>query len=162
MQTPRIGRARPSEPARSRTASGASTGTADFAQHVSLLSRPKIEKAPELSKAAALTAIFGAHVIDADEGARRGAAARYGTDLLDRLTALRMDVLEGRVSASRLNALAHSIRNNPQRCGDLRVDEVLDAIELRVEVEIAKLTGAASVATPDSASEPNSQAKLKA
>jgi Class II flagellar assembly regulator len=154
MQTPSIGRARPSEPARRRPASGAFTGTADFAQHVDLMSLPTIERAPELAKAASLTAILGAQEVDTDEGAR-GAAGRYGTDLLDRLTELRMDVLEGRVSASRLAALAHAIRKDRPRCGDLGVDEILDSIELRVEVELAKLNEAASAGRQGSAAEPN-------
>jgi Class II flagellar assembly regulator len=144
MQTPSIGRARQSASARRGPASGASAGTAGFAQHVGLMSRSTIERAPELANAASLTAILGAQEVATDEGAPREAAGRYGTDLLDRLTALRMDVLEGRVSASRLTALAHAIRKDRPPCGDLRVDEILDAIELRVEVEIAKLTEAAS------------------
>jgi hypothetical protein len=100
-------------------------------------------------------AILGAQEVDTDEGAHRGAAGRYGTDLLDRLTELRMDVLEGRVSASRLAELAHTIRSDRPRYGDLRVDEILDAIELRVEVEIAKLNAAASAGRHASAVEPN-------
>jgi Class II flagellar assembly regulator len=154
MQTPSIGRARPSEPARRRPALGASAGTADFAQHVDLMSRPNIERAPELAKAASLTAILGAQEFDTDEG-DRGAAGRYGTDLLDRLTELRMDILEGRVSASRLAELAYVIRTDRPRYGDLRVDEILDAIELRVEVEIAKLNAAASACRQGSAAAPN-------
>jgi hypothetical protein len=72
-----------------------------------------------------------------------------------------MDVLEGRVSASRLTALAHAIRKDRPPCGDLRVDEILDAIELRVEVEIAKLTEAASASREGSGAEPNTRAKIR-
>ena len=74
------------------------------------MSRPNIERAPELAKAASLTAILGAQEFDTDEGDRGAAGRYYGTDLLDRLTELRMDILEGRVSASRLAELAHAIR----------------------------------------------------
>ena len=65
-----------------------------------------------------------------------------------------MDILEGRVSASRLAELARRGPVDP-RYGDLRVDEILDAIELRVEVEIAKLNAAASAGRNASAAEPN-------
>lgn len=143
MQTPSIGRARLSEPTRRRPASGASAGTADFAQQVGLMSRPEAEKATELAKAS-LTAILGEQEIDSDAGSPRAAAGRYGSDLLDGLTELRMDVLEGRVSALRLASLAHALRKDRPCCGDVCVDDILDAIELRVEVEIAKLTCAAS------------------
>ncbi len=156
MQTPSIGRARPSEPARRRSASGASAGTADFAQQVGLMSRPEVERATELAKAASLTAILGEQEIDSDAGSPRAAAGRYGSDLLDGLTELRMDVLEGRVSASRLASLAHALRKDRPCCGDVRVDDILDAIELRVEVEIAKLTCAASAGRHGPAASPNS------
>jgi hypothetical protein len=66
MQTPSIGRARPSEPARRRTTSGASAGTADFAQHVGLLWRSTIERGPEVANAASLTAILGAREVAID------------------------------------------------------------------------------------------------
>lgn len=156
MQTPSIGRARPSEPARRRTTSGASAGTADFAQHVGLLWRSTIEKGAGSRECR----IADCHSRRAGgrhrRGAPREAAGRYGIDLLDRLTALRMEVLEGRVSASRLTALAHAIRKDRAPCGDLRVDEILDAIELRVEVELAKLDEVASAGHQGSAAKPNS------
>ena len=97
------------------------------------------EQALERAATASLTAILGAQEIDADEGGRRGAAQRYGADLLDRLALLRIEVLEGRVSASGLAALGNAVRADSQGCGDARLDAILEAIELRVEVEIAKL-----------------------
>jgi Class II flagellar assembly regulator len=146
MQTPTIGRARQTEAKRRKPPSG-SSGTAQFAQLVCMMpSAP--ERTPEIAAAASLATILGAQEIAGDEGSRRSAASRYGIDLLDRLTELRMDVLEGRVSASRLAALGHALRADRRRCGEPRLDAVLDEIELRVEVEIAKLTRPSQAASP--------------
>ena len=59
--------------------------------------------------------------------------------LRERFEALRRDILDGNVPADRLTALASSLKGQRWRCGDARVDAVLDAIELRVAVEMAKL-----------------------
>ena len=137
MHTPSIGRAAQTNSARRKAASSAS-GASDFARHVGTMSTPATGQALELAGTASLTGILGAQEIDADEG-RRGAAQGYGTDLLDRLALLRIEVLDGRVSASRLAALGNAVRADRQRCGDSRLDAIIEAIELRVEVEIAKL-----------------------
>lgn len=138
MHTPSIGRAAQTNSARRKAASSAS-GASDFARHVGTMSTPATEHALELAAPASLTGILGAQEIDADEGDPRGAAQGYGTDLLDRLALLRIEVLDGRVSASRLAALGNAVRADGQRCGDSRLDAIIEAIELRVEVEIAKL-----------------------
>ncbi len=138
MHTPGIGRAAQTNSVRRKGAPSAS-GASDFARHVGTTSTPATEQALELAATASLTAMLGAQEIDADEGGRRGAAQRYGTDLLDRLALLRIEVLDGRVSASGLEALGHAVSAQGQRCGDAQLDAVLEAIELRVEVEIAKL-----------------------
>ena len=65
------------------------------------------------------------------------AAARQGEDQLDRLEALRRDLLVGGVSRSRLEALAaDSAHRLPT--ADPRLDAILDDIDLRVQVELAK------------------------
>lgn len=77
---------------------------------------------------------------DADQAgdAADRAAARQGEDQLDRLEALRRDVLLGRVSRARLEALAaESAGRLPP--ADPRLAAVLDDIDLRVQVELAKL-----------------------
>ena len=139
MQTPSIGRAAQTNSAKRKAASSASAAS-DFAQHVGTISTPAINQARELSPTASLAAILGAQEIDADEGGRRGAARRYGSDLLDRLSELRIEILDGRVSPSRLAVLGQALRDGRRRCGDAGLDAILEELELRVEVEIAKLT----------------------
>ncbi len=69
---------------------------------------------------------------------RRSKATRHGHTLLDTLEAVRTDLLAGLVSEERLERLAQQVSQR-QTSGDPEVDSVLDEIELRVKVELAKL-----------------------
>lgn len=77
---------------------------------------------------------------DATSGASRGKAVAYGNDLLDRLEQFRLAILQGTISKDRLQELAHRLRQRRQSLDDPRLEEVLQEIELRCEVEVAKLT----------------------
>ena len=69
---------------------------------------------------------------------RRARTARHGHSLLDLLEAVRIQLLTGDVSEGRLNELAGLVENR-QSSGDPVLDSVLEEIELRVKVELAKL-----------------------
>lgn len=69
---------------------------------------------------------------------RRSRAARHGHTLLDMLETVRTDLLAGHVSEDRLEVLASQVTNR-QESGDPKIDSVLEEIELRVKVELAKL-----------------------
>ncbi len=77
---------------------------------------------------------------DATDGRSRGLARQYGERLLDHLEALRLDLLGGVVPKDRLAALAQTMRAQKRLTDDPRLREIIDEIELRAEVEIAKLT----------------------
>lgn len=77
---------------------------------------------------------------DATEDKSRRNARRYGDHLLDRLTEIRDDILAGAVSRGKLTELARTMRVQRRQSDDPRLNEIVDEIELRVEVEIAKLT----------------------
>jgi len=75
-----------------------------------------------------------------DDGADgRGRARARGEALLDRLDMLRTDILEGRIPRQRLDELGSLVRSQRAVVDDPRLTDVLDQIELRVEVELAKL-----------------------
>ncbi|MEL7529564.1 MAG: flagellar assembly protein FliX, partial [Pseudomonadota bacterium] len=65
-------------------------------------------------------------------------AARHGHSMLDSLEAVRADLLAGVVSEARLEVLASQVADR-KSSGDDRIDSVLEEIELRVKVELAKL-----------------------
>ena len=76
---------------------------------------------------------------DGDQAARRQ-LARRGEDILDRLDDIRRDILAGGVSRQRLENLAQALRQRRTLVSDPRLIEIIDEIELRAAVEIAKLT----------------------
>ena len=64
-------------------------------------------------------------------------AVRRGTNLLDTLDAIHADLLTGQVSEGRLNALMALVTSARER-GLAGLDALLDDIELRARVELAK------------------------
>lgn len=74
-----------------------------------------------------------------DEKARRQ-ASRYGEDLLSRLNTIQDALLVGAIPKDTLMDMAHRLRSGRVKVQDPRLNEILDEIELRVEVEIAKYT----------------------
>ncbi|MCB2099230.1 MAG: flagellar assembly protein FliX [Rhodobacterales bacterium] len=79
-------------------------------------------------------------VPDATDGQARRRQVAHGHDLLDRLEDIRTGLLLGAIPKDRLAGLAQAVRNRRRESTDPRLDALLDEIELRAEVEIAKLT----------------------
>jgi len=73
-----------------------------------------------------------------DRGNRHQAGAR-AAGLLDRLDELRRHILAGAVPRDRLEALARAAAAARPQVDDPRLAEVLDEIDLRAQVELAKL-----------------------
>ena len=90
----------------------------------------------------ALLALQG--VEDATERRRR--FARRGSSALDLLDALKVEILEGRVGLDTLRRLEVTLQALAERSGENGLDNVLDAIGVRVAVEIAKRRPAAASA----------------
>lgn len=79
-------------------------------------------------------------VPDATDERSRRSTRSHGEDLLERLDALRGWILAGTVPKDKLVELAQRLRAQRRRSDDPRLNEIIDEIELRAEVEIAKLT----------------------
>jgi hypothetical protein len=65
---------------------------------------------------------------------------RRGDDILERLDEIRRDILAGAVSRARLENLSQMLRTRRATIADPKLLEIIREIELRAEVEIAKLT----------------------
>ncbi|MGE5545649.1 MAG: flagellar assembly protein FliX [Solirubrobacterales bacterium] len=63
-----------------------------------------------------------------------------GEDILDKLEEIRHGLLLGTVPKEKLVHLAQLVRARREACEDPRLGALLDEIELRAEVELAKLT----------------------
>ena len=68
----------------------------------------------------------------------RRRAVRRGGLILDDLEALKLAVLEGRGGEAELIAVSRKIESVREASGDPELESLVDAIELRAQVEIAK------------------------
>jgi hypothetical protein len=73
--------------------------------------------------------------------ARKKATAR-ADDLLDALSDLRLGLLEGGIPLRTLHRLSASLASTRANTGDSRLESILNEIEVRAEVEKAKLDSA--------------------
>jgi hypothetical protein len=76
-------------------------------------------------------------VDDSNEGAKK--ARRRAADLLDELDQVRVGLLTGELPKSTLQQLAQTISSHRDQVIDPKLAEILDEIDLRAQVELAKL-----------------------
>jgi hypothetical protein len=117
---------------------GAGSGTApagEFAGH--LAADPPVAPVATAAPVAANPLLSIQEIADATTG--RSRARARGEAMLDRLEDIRLGLLVGRVPKDRLVELSRLARTRRAEAVDPRLVEVLDEIELRAEVELAKL-----------------------
>ena len=83
-------------------------------------------------------AVLSVQEVSGEAEERRQAVSR-GEDLLDRLEEIRLALLTGRMPAARLHELARMVDAKRRQTPDEELNAVLDEIDLRVRVELAKL-----------------------
>jgi hypothetical protein len=74
---------------------------------------------------------------DSTEGAKK--ARKRASDLLDQLDQVKVGLLTGELSKSTLQQLARTISSHRDQTLDPKLAEILDEIDLRAQVELAKL-----------------------
>ena len=77
---------------------------------------------------------------DSLEHETRRRMVRRADDILDKLEELRHSLLMGEIPAEKLMSLMQLVRSRRDNVADPRLAALLDEIELRAEVELAKLT----------------------
>ena len=78
-------------------------------------------------------------VPDATEHPSRGVLISKSEDLLDRLDEIRISILSGSISKEKLTELGRQLKKKRIESDDPKLNELIEEIELRAEVEIAKL-----------------------
>lgn len=124
-----------------KTGGVSSSGATGFSALLEEVGEPSAPSVAAASSVGGVEALLAAQVVgDAlqDEGRKRRAVAR-GNDILDKLEDLRADLLAGGVSKQKLIALAQELRERRDAGLDDELNAILDEIELRAEVELAKL-----------------------
>lgn len=91
---------------------------------------------PSVNSVAALMAL---QAVD-DPLEKRKRAERRGRQLLDALDSLKLDMLEERDPQSALTRLKNVLETAREDSGDSELDALIDQVELRAEVELAKLS----------------------
>src|SRR5262249_3132631 len=99
--------------------------------------------APRAEPAQAAAGINGIDALPAlqaveDPAERRRRFARRGSQALDILEALKVQIIEGRIDLETLARLEGMFAELTERSGEASLDGVLDAIGMRVAVELAK------------------------
>lgn len=93
---------------------------------------------------AGVEGIFAAQSVDPDGGQtspdERRRRAQRGAEILDRLEEIRRGLLIGAIPKDKLAELARLVRDKREKGADPVISRLLDEIELRAEVELAKLS----------------------
>lgn len=114
--------------------------TGEFARHLGATEGVG-EQSPvdAASPLAAVDALLAAQCVTdtTDREARRN-LIRHGEDILERLEEIRLGLLAGGMSRQRLIELASLVRNRRDSVADPRLAAILDEIDLRAQVELAK------------------------
>jgi hypothetical protein len=118
-----------------RTGGGGSVG--GFAKVLGSGSTPTSATAGT-SPLGSVNAVLSLQEVD-DPLVGRGRARKRGEMILDRLEEIRMGLLVGRIPRGRLEELTLMVQAEREHCDDERLNAVLDDIELRAAVELAKL-----------------------
>ena len=131
----------PAIPATQKSQRTATTTGPRFSDHLSKAEESEVAGTSGVVGVSALSGLLGVQEVEEDgERASRRRLAQRGADILDKLEEIRRDILAGVVPRDRLENLAQSLRQRRVQVSDPRLIEIIDEIELRAAVEIAKLT----------------------
>lgn len=129
--TRRIGAAQP--------ASGGNFAAALHEESAAAEGKSAVGGSVGLSGVSTVLALQGAP--DSTEGRARRRAVQRGDAMLDELEEIRLGLLIGSVPRGRLEQLAQMVRARREQVDDPKLTAILDEIELRAAVELAKLAG---------------------
>lgn len=117
------------------------SGGAEFSRHIQGGDEDEgVGRSSGPQSAVGINPLFALQEVDdALSGKKRRARAR-GEDILDRLDELRLGLLTGAFPVEKLHQLVRMVQNQRDTLDDPRLQEILDEIDLRAQVEIAKLT----------------------
>ena len=122
-----------------RVAAGGSSrrrGKGEFSLDASDEARP-MAAATAGQSVQGIEALLALQAVEEDAGGRR-AMLRHGHDMLDELEGLRLDLLAGKMDAGRIERLLARLGER-RVTGDAALAALIEEIELRARVELAKL-----------------------
>lgn len=116
-------------------------GSENFADYLSGIADKKETQVQATSNITSVDAIFLAQAVDGEEEKLiKRKLINKGKTLLDKLEEIRDGLLLGEISKDRLIEISRLVKQKNAETTDEKLKEIIDEIELRVEVELAKLT----------------------
>ena len=113
---------------------------ASFADFLKAQKTQENQQIQTTSAVASADAIFAAQMIsDEEENQIRKKLIKKGKDLLENLEEIREGLLFGEISKERLIEISRMVKQKDVVSQDAKLQEIIQEIELRVEVELAKL-----------------------
>ena len=103
-----------------------------------LISEQKIDPVASTNRISSVDAVVGMQEITDDNKDERGAKNRANL-ILDKLEDIRMGLLLGEIPKSNLEELSKVLQVARENSVDSKLLEIIDDIELRAKIEIAKL-----------------------
>ena len=137
----RVERAGPGTGAAGARRAAPAGGGGNFASVIGRASAPAAaEAATAVSSLGALSGVDALVALQATDPDRRGRrqAMERGRSILDRLDELRLALLDGNLTESQIGSLLADVAGQRSRSDDPALNEVLDEIDLRAQVELAK------------------------
>ena len=131
------GRLQPSGPIKPRNKAAKRDGPS-FADSIGNPEEPSTAAVTGSSPLSSIDALLPLQEVSDNPGDKRRALER-GEEILDRLDDIRLGLLLGRIPRDRLKQLLELVEQRRDTFRDPRLVELLDDIELRAKVELAKL-----------------------
>lgn len=122
-----------------RTSKTSSVSGPSFSEHLE-----EAEGAAAAQGPSALGAVSGVlNIQEVDDALARAARGKLrAEDLLQKLDDIRLDLLSGTLTKASLERLAAVVHSRRAQVDDPKLSEILDEIDLRAQVELAKFTRA--------------------
>lgn len=129
-----LGPVRNAQPVKRATKTGSASGTS-FAKQLDETS--ETGASPSVGAAGAVSGVLGLQEVD-DALAHASKGKLRAEDILNRLDDLRVELLSGAISREKLLQLTRLVSHRRGQISDPHLASVLDEIDLRAQVELAK------------------------
>lgn len=136
MKVTGYGTIKPSTTTRKRDGTSSSVSFSSFLSAAS--SSGEATAAQDVVAPASLTSLLALQEVSEEER-KRERLVKQGKDMLDALDRLRQQLLMGEIPAHMLGELSKQLMEQKQAVSDPRLMALIDDIELRLAVELAKL-----------------------
>lgn len=124
-----------------KTKSAGKAGGENFADYLSGLTDKQEPQVQTTSNITSVDTIFLTQAVDGEEEKLiKRKLINKGRTLLDKLEEIRDGLLLGEISKDRLIEISRLVKQKNADTNDEKLKDIIEEIELRVEVELAKLT----------------------